>query len=127
MCGHGTEDTKDMAIPIVVQGDQLLTSLPLHNSAGTEIRSRLRLRSTVRGANNRLDIVEIVSYDRGSNTNIPMLGAHPHSPSSQWPTLNPRCCCADMYARKAWRDCADVVGCRHSLTGKTLSVSLSAF
>ena len=49
--------------------------MPLGNKAGTEIRTRLRLRSTVRGANNRLDVDAIVSYDRGSNAAIPMLGA----------------------------------------------------
>ena len=53
--------------------------MPLGNKAGTEIRTRLRLRSTVRGANNRLDVDAIVSYDRGSNAAIPMLGALPAS------------------------------------------------
>ncbi len=48
--------------------------MPLGNNAGTEIRTRLRLRSTVRGANNRLDVDAIMSYDRGSNAATPMLG-----------------------------------------------------
>lgn len=53
--------------------NRLFTSMPLGNNAGTEIRTRLRLRSTVRGANNRLDIDAIVSYDRGGGAPIPML------------------------------------------------------
>lgn len=60
---------------LVLQRDNLFTSLPLQNSAGTEIRTRLRLRSTCRGANNRLDVDKIMSYDRGSDSAIPMLGA----------------------------------------------------
>ena len=59
----------------MVQRNRLFTSMPLGNRAGTEIRTRLRLRSTVRGANNRLDVDAIVSYDRGSNAAVPMLGA----------------------------------------------------
>jgi hypothetical protein len=51
--------------------------MPLGNNAGTEIRTRLRLRSTVRGANNRLDVDAIVSYDRGGGAPIPMLGQPP--------------------------------------------------
>ncbi len=57
-----------------VQRNRLFTSMPLGNNAGTEIRTRLRLRSTVRGANNRLDVDAIVSYDRGGGAPIPMLG-----------------------------------------------------
>lgn len=48
--------------------------MPLGNNAGTEIRTRLKLRSTVKGANDRLDVDAIISYDRGSNAAIPMLG-----------------------------------------------------
>lgn len=58
-----------------LQRNRLFTSMPLGNNAGTEIRTRLQLRSTVRGANNRLDVDAIMSYDRGSNAAIPMLGA----------------------------------------------------
>ena len=50
-----------------LQRNRLFTSMPLGNNAGTEIRTRLQLRSTVRGANNRLDVDAIMSYDRGSN------------------------------------------------------------
>ena len=56
--------------------------MPLGNNAGTEIRTRLRLRSTVRGANNRLDVDAIMSYDRGSNAAIPMLGGARQRPAS---------------------------------------------
>ncbi len=42
------------------------------NSASTEIRSRLKLRSTVRGANNRLDVDSIVSYDRCDGSVVPI-------------------------------------------------------
>ena len=63
--------------PLLVQRNRLFTSMPLGNKAGTEIRTRLRLRSTVRGANNRLDVDAIVSYDRGTNAAIPLQGAHP--------------------------------------------------
>ena len=57
-----------------LQRNRLFTSLSLGNNAGTEIRTRLRLRSTVRGANNRLDVDAIMSYDRGSNAVTPVLG-----------------------------------------------------
>ena len=60
-----------------MQRNRLFTSMPLGNNAGTEIRTRLRLRSTVRGANNRLDVDAIVSYDRGGGAPIPMLGQLP--------------------------------------------------
>ena len=65
-----------------MQRNRLFTSMPLGNNAGTEIRTRLRLRSTVRGANNRLDIDAIVSYDRGGGAPIPMLGQLRHYRSS---------------------------------------------
>ena len=60
-----------------MQRNRLFTSMPLGNNAGTDIRTRLRLRSTVRGANNRLDVDAIVSYDRGGGAPIPMLGQLP--------------------------------------------------
>lgn len=66
----------------VVQKDNLFTSLPLGNTAGTEIRTRLRLRSTCRGGNNRLDVDKILSYDRGSDLGVPMLGVFLPSPLS---------------------------------------------
>ena len=46
------------------------------NTSGTEIRSRLQLRSTVRGANNRLDLMSLVSYDRAAGSAVSLTGAH---------------------------------------------------
>lgn len=60
---------------VILQKDNLFTSLPLGNTAGTEIRTRLRLRSTCRGGNNRLDVDKIMSFDRGSDSGVPMLSA----------------------------------------------------
>lgn len=44
------------------------------NSHNTEIRARLSLRSTVRGANNRLDVGSIVSFDKADGISTPVLG-----------------------------------------------------
>lgn len=44
------------------------------NSHNTEIRARLGLRSTVRGANNRLDVDSIVSFDKADGVSTPVLG-----------------------------------------------------
>jgi len=54
--------------------DTLFTALQYNNSASTEIRTRMKLRSTVVGANNRLDVESIVSWDRsdGSETALPL-------------------------------------------------------
>lgn len=54
--------------------DTLFTALRYQNSASTEIRTRMKLRSTVLGANNRLDVESIVSWDRldGSETSLPL-------------------------------------------------------
>ena len=56
------------------QGDKLETAIIYPNCATTEIRSRLRLRSTLPGANNRLDVESIMSYDRGDGVLTPVLG-----------------------------------------------------
>lgn len=77
-----------------LQRNRLFTSMPLGNNAGTEIRTRLRLRSTVKGANNRLDVDAIVSYDRGNDAATPMLGEAPallHAPSAQKSWVLQRC------------------------------------
>lgn len=55
-------------------GDRLYTALCYDNQSQTEIRSRMRLRSSSRGANNLLDIIDIVSYDREDGTSVPMAG-----------------------------------------------------
>jgi len=58
-----------------VQGDKVLMKFVYPNVNSTEIRSRLTLRSTVRGANNRLDMLSIVSYDRLDGTASSLAGA----------------------------------------------------
>lgn len=52
----------------------MLTALKYDPGSSTEIRSRLRLRSTVPGANNRLDIQAIVSWDRADGQAVNMMG-----------------------------------------------------
>lgn len=51
-----------------------MTAMRYPNVAGTEIRSRLRLRSTTPGANNRLDVEHILSYDRFDGSSTSMMG-----------------------------------------------------
>jgi F-box protein 9 len=53
-------------------GGRLLTAMRYANSAATEVRCRLGLRSTCRGAHNRLDIAQIVSYDAASGEAVPV-------------------------------------------------------
>lgn len=55
-----------------LDGDTVYTAMRYNNSMATEVRSRMKLRSTVRGANNRLDIQSIVSYDREDGSVVPM-------------------------------------------------------
>lgn len=54
--------------------ERIFTALQYENSTSTEIRSRLKLRSTVPGANNRLDIETIFSWDREDGRAMPMAG-----------------------------------------------------
>lgn len=63
------------ACPAALQGERVLTAMKYDPHSGTEIRSRLRLRSTVPGANNRLDIRAIVSWDRADGQAVNMMGA----------------------------------------------------
>lgn len=58
-----------------VQGERVWTALRYDARSATEIRSRLRLRSTTPGANNRLDIQAIISWDREDGAALPMMGA----------------------------------------------------
>ena len=44
------------------------------NSKNTEIRAKLKLRSTTQGANNRLDIESIVSFDKADGISTPVMG-----------------------------------------------------
>lgn len=53
------------------------------NSHNTEIRAKLKLRSTVRGANNRLDVESIVSFDKADGISTPVLGAHHIRPGAK--------------------------------------------
>lgn len=57
-----------------VQGERVWTAMRYDPRSPTEIRSRLRLRSTAPGANNRLDIQAIVSWDREEGQALPMMG-----------------------------------------------------
>ena len=55
--------------------DRLHTAMLYENSTSTEVRCRMRLRSTVPGANNRLDVESIISYDREDGTAVPLASA----------------------------------------------------
>ena len=55
------------------RGDVLHTAMRYDNSTSTEVRTKMKVRSTVRGAFNRLDIESIVSYDREDGTSVPMM------------------------------------------------------
>lgn len=59
------------------QGERVLTAMKYDPNSSTEIRSRLRLRSTTPGANNRLDIQAIVSWDRADGQAVNMMGEPP--------------------------------------------------
>jgi len=48
--------------------------MALGNTADTEVRARLGLRSTVPGACNRLDVLDLVSHDRATGLDTDMLG-----------------------------------------------------
>ena len=49
------------------------TAFRYSNSYGTEVRSKLRLRGTTPGSFNRLDIENIVSWDRERDVSLPMM------------------------------------------------------
>ena len=56
----------------ILKGSKLFVVIVYPNSRSTEIRMVLKLRSTTQGANNRLDISSIISYDRelGAGTSM---------------------------------------------------------
>lgn len=56
------------------QGSALQTVMVYANSKNTEIRAKLQLRSTTQGANNRLDIQSIVSFDKADGISTPVMG-----------------------------------------------------
>lgn len=58
-------------------GERVWTAMRYDPRSSTEIRSRLRLRSTTPGANNRLDIQAIVSWDRVDGQASPMMDLQP--------------------------------------------------
>lgn len=58
--------------PLHTQGDRIYTALHYDNAARSELRSKLRLRSSVRGANNLMDIQQIVTFDREDGTAHPL-------------------------------------------------------
>lgn len=58
----------------ITQGSALQTVMVYANSKNTEIRAKLKLRSTTQGANNRLDIESIVSFDKADGISTPVLG-----------------------------------------------------
>lgn len=57
-----------------LQGTALQTVMIYANSHNTEIRAKLKLRSTIQGANNRLDVESIVSFDKADGISTPVLG-----------------------------------------------------
>lgn len=79
-CSTDSAHTKSKTTGGIVQyigrykykGSAVFTAVRYDNSTKTEIRCRMKLRSTVRGANNRLDISSIVSYDREDGSSTPM-------------------------------------------------------
>jgi F-box protein 9 len=66
-----------------IDNDKLYTAVRYQNSTSTEVRSRMKIRSTVRGANNRLDIQSIVSYDREDGSIVPMMLGNPDEDESE--------------------------------------------
>lgn len=59
---------------IALQGSGLQTVMIYPNSKNTEIRAKLKLRSTTLGANNRLDVESIVSFDKADGISTPVIG-----------------------------------------------------
>ncbi|EFN58921.1 hypothetical protein CHLNCDRAFT_19561, partial [Chlorella variabilis] len=64
-------------------GERVWTAMRYDPRSPTEIRSRLRLRSTAPGANNRLDIQAIVSWDREEGQALPMMGERDLQPDEE--------------------------------------------
>jgi len=58
---------------LIEKSSTVQTAFRYPNSFSTEVRSKLKLRGTTRGAFNRLDIQGIVTYDRELNMNLPMM------------------------------------------------------
>lgn len=60
-----------------LQGDVIWTAILYGNTADTEIRHKLKLRSTTPGANNRMDITKMVSFDRTQGVATQITGGSP--------------------------------------------------
>ena len=59
--------------PPWLQGERLLAVMVYPNSHNTEVRTSLSLRSTVRGANNRLDARGVLCVDKADGSTNPIL------------------------------------------------------
>lgn len=70
---NGKKDQKVFVGRYKIQNRTVFTAVQYPNSVSTEVRSKLFLRSTVRGAFNRLDIQSIVSYDHEDGRVMSML------------------------------------------------------
>lgn len=96
-----------------MQGDKVFMKVIYPNSSSTEIRSRLRLRSTVRGANNRLDLLSIVSYDHADGRAISLAGrSQPHPDRSTLDLLHCGVECQHIDGRYSACSMFMVVQCR---------------
>jgi F-box protein 9 len=58
---------------LIPQSGVVQTAFRYPNSFSTEVRSKLKLRGTAKGAFNRLDILQIVTYDRERDVSLPMM------------------------------------------------------
>ncbi|PSC69046.1 F-box 7 [Micractinium conductrix] len=86
--GGGAAARRDAAVDVYLgrfkqEGERVFTALRYLAHSATEIRSRLRLRSTVPGANNRLDIQAIVSWDRADGQAVPMMDLQPDEEAAE--------------------------------------------
>lgn len=60
----------------LLDGERLFTKLRYPTTQSSEVRTKLQLRSTVRGAHNRLDILSINSYDRVAGSSSDLSGTY---------------------------------------------------
>lgn len=68
--GAASPSTPASTRPVAV----IAAAMAMGNTADTEIRARLALRSTTPGACNRLDVLDLVSHDRATGAEHSMLG-----------------------------------------------------
>lgn len=92
--------------PFPPQGTHVYAVVVYPNSRSTEIRTRLGLRSTRRGAHDRLDIHKIMSYDRADGTSTSMLeGACVRARVRVAPLQSTACLCMSLAAASAAKQC----------------------